>query len=79
MSKLVKKASSRNRWLALGLVGFGLICGIYPAYVVIKSPQYSLQDDPLKRQLQIRGQYMNSGSKDVGRDKKYQLQFCFFF
>ena len=62
---------SRNLLVAGGLVLFGIFAGVYPVYLVSKAPKYSTSDEPLKKQLQIRGAYVNSGSHDVGRAEKF--------
>jgi hypothetical protein len=56
-----------NLAIAAGLVAFGVVAGAYPIYLVSKSASKTNIDDPLNRQLAIRGAYMNTGSKDAGR------------
>ncbi|PRP79679.1 hypothetical protein PROFUN_12577 [Planoprotostelium fungivorum] len=59
----------RNLAVGAGVIGLGLCAFFYPMFAVKTNTQISSkQEEPLPRQAAVRGQYINSGSRDIGLD-----------
>ncbi|KAK3265325.1 hypothetical protein CYMTET_25983 [Cymbomonas tetramitiformis] len=67
MSRAVTR---RNYATAVGLVAFVASCGLFPLFLGFNTPDHMKLDynGSLDKQRQIRGQYVNTGSKDIGPD-----------
>lgn len=70
------KSQARNRLVGGGLLLVGAAFFLYPMFMVNqtkkKNANLYLSEDPLKPQDKIRGAYLNTGSRDVGRDPEWK-------
>ena len=76
-SKLSTMAQLRNKNLIVGfaLVGFGLLGASLPLIIrTVKGDNTVATDKPLSGTATMRGPYMNTGSRDVGPDIRYDVK-----
>uniref|UniRef100_A0A7S0T8G9 Uncharacterized protein n=1 Tax=Pseudo-nitzschia delicatissima TaxID=44447 RepID=A0A7S0T8G9_9STRA len=75
--RLEESQQARNaktkRWL-LGCVGFVGCAATLPYYVTQKIGNLTARDDPLTAAQVRRGAFMNSGSRDAGKDTNWDLK-----
>ena len=61
---------TRKLLTGIGLLGVTALVASYPVYYVTRGPKVSLTEEPLSGDAIVRGAYVNSGSRDVGKDPK---------
>jgi len=66
------RMSGRTVFACLGLV---FVMGSLPLYFSARTPNMQKRDGALSTTQTMRGPYMNTGSRDAGRDDQWQAKY----